>query len=246
MCMALTASGATARAQAAPPVVAQEAGQPVVLDHVIAIINGDVLLQSDVEEEQRFAVLEPFAVPAGSDTLKRAARRLVNRTLILQQMKEQQQLGIKISDEQVHQSLAELRSHLPKCGGFDCKTEEGWKAWLATNGLTESEVNEHWRQRLAVLAFIDVRFRSGIRITPEEVSAFYQKSVLPPFQKLNEKAPPMEIVAPRIQEVVLQQHVNGLLQDWLKSLRDEGSVRFLDASYGQSSTSQGDDDEDNH
>lgn len=216
---------------------AQQAAQPVVLDRVIAIINGDVLLQSDVQEEQRFAALEPFSVPPGTDTPQRAARRLANRTLILQQMKAQEQLGM-VTDEQVQQALTDLRNHLPKCRQYHCATPEGWKAFLAANDLTEEEVVAHWRQRLSILRFIDLRFRSGIRIPNEEIEAYYKKSILPVYERQKEKPPPLSEISSRIQEVLLQQQVNGLLQDWLKSLRDEGSVQILDPAYGQSSGDQ--------
>lgn len=227
----------SAAATAAPPAVQQ----PLVLDRVVGVINGDVILESDVKEEQRFAALEPFSVPPGSDTLKRAARRLANRTLILQQMKEQQ-LGINITDDQVREALTDLRNHLPKCRQYKCSTDEGWNAFLAANGLTEDEVFAHWKQRLAILKFIDLRFRSGIRIPNEEIETYYQKSVLPVYQRQNEKPPPLSEISDRIQEILLQQHVNELLQDWLKSLRDEGSVQILDPAYGQSSGTAGEDD----
>ena len=204
---------------------------------MVAIINGDVLLQSDVQEEQRFAALEPFAVAPGTDTLQRAARRLANRTLILQQMKAQQQLSGTVTDEQVQKALTDLRNHLPKCRQYHCATAEGWNAFLASNSLTEDEVVAHWRQRLAVLRFIDLRFRSGIRIPKEEIETYYQKSILPVYERQHEKPPALSEISERIQEVLLQQHVNGLLQDWLKSLRDEGSVQILDPAYGQSSGS---------
>jgi len=93
----------------------------------------------------------------------------------------------------------------------------------------------HWRQRLAILRFIDLRFRSGIRIPNEEIDAYYKKSILPVYERQNEKPPTLSEISERIREVLLQQHVNGLLQDWLKSLRDEGSVQILDPAYGQSS-----------
>ena len=209
--------------------------QPVVLDRVVAVINGDVLLQSDVNEELRFAALEPFSVSPGTDTLKRAARRLANRTLILQQMRQQQDLGIKVTDDQVQQALTDLRTHLPACRKYNCAAEEGWKAFLAANDLTEQEVITHWKQRLAILRFIDIRFRTGIRISNEEVETYYQKSIVPVFERQKEKPPPVSEVSSRIQEILLQQHVNGLLQDWLNSLREEGSVQILDPAYGQSS-----------
>lgn len=233
---------AVSRAQSTPAAPPQTASQPVVLDRVIAVINGDVILESDVTEEQRFAQLEPFSVRPGSDTLQRAARRLANRTLILQQMKEQQGAGVTVTDEEVHQALQDLRTHLPQCRSFHCTTADGWKAFLAAHDLTEQEVFDHWKQRLAILKFIDLRFRSGIRISNEEIQDYYRKSVLPVYQKQNEKPPQLDEISQRIQEILLQQHVNGLLQDWLTSLRGEGSVRILDPTYGQSSDNPEEDD----
>lgn len=208
---------------------AQDATAPVVLDRVIAVINHDVLLQSDVDEEMRFATLEPFQ-HNDSDTRQNAMRRLINRDLILQQMNEQQ-IKIDVSDTDLRKSMDEVRANLPQCAKYDCKTAAGWKAFLTANDLTETEVNEHWKQRLAILRFIDVRFRTGIRIPQASIADYYAKSVVPEFARQHQSPPPLKAISGRIQEVLLQQQVNGMMQDWLKSLRDEGSVRIVDPEY---------------
>lgn len=221
----------------APQAIAQTTVLPtnsekfVELDHVVAVINGDVLLESDVEEEMRFAALEPFQPNAGKDTRQEALHRLISRSLIMQQMRQQQQFKIDISDADVKKSLDDLRSHLPECAKYKCQTADGWKAFLAANDLNEQEVLDHWRQRLIILRFIDLRFRTGIRISHESVAEYYQKTVIPAFEKQHETAPPLKDVSSRIQEVLLEQQVNGLLQDWLKSLRTEGSVQIVDPAY---------------
>jgi hypothetical protein len=223
-------AGVSGYAQKATPSTAG-GGKYVKLDHVVAVIDGDVLLQSDVDEEMHFAALEAFRIHAGPDTPQNAMRRLVNRSLILQQMKEQLQAGADISDADVKKSLDNLRAHLPQCAKYDCKTDAGWKAFLKANGLTEAGVETHWKQRLEILRFIDVRFRTGIRIPQEDISKYYEKTVVPAFERQGEVAPALVDVSSRIEEVLLQQQVNGLLQDWLKSLRSEGSVRILDPAY---------------
>jgi hypothetical protein len=53
----------------------------------------------------------------------------------------------------------------------------------------------------------------------------------------------VETLTPRIQEVLLQQRVNGQLRDWLNTLRQEGSVQILDPAYGQSSGGSNDEDD---
>lgn len=210
----------------------------VALDRVVAVINGDVLLESDVDEEMHFAALEPFEANAGDDTRQSAMNRLINRDLIVQQMKEQQQPGAHISDTDVEKSLADSRAHLPSCAKYNCATASGWNEFLAANDLTNQEVVDHWRQRLAILRFIDRRFRAGIRISHASVEDYYAKSVVPAFEKQHEPAPALKDVSARIQEVLLQQQVNGLLQDWLKSLRAEGSVQILDPANQLPSESQ--------
>jgi len=228
MLMALLSGAVTFAQTSAPP---DTAGRFVELDHVVAVINGEVLLESDVEEEMRFAALEPFQPHAGRDTKQDALRRLTSRVLIVQQMRQQNQFNVKVSDADVEKSLKELRTHLPQCLKFKCETEAGWKAFLKADDLTNAEVVDHWKKRLTILDFIDVRFRTGIRISHQDIEDYYNKSVVPEFTRQHETAPPLKDVSSRIQEVLLQQQVNGLLREWLKSLREEGSVQIVDPSY---------------
>lgn len=216
-------------------------GVPVVLDRVIAIVNGDVLLDSDAREEMRLAALQPISVPPGQNTEVNAAQRLIRRALILQQMRAQHVIDYSISADEVKKSLAELRTQLPICRQIGCSTEEGWKAFLRDNGLTEQEVEDRWRQRLEILKFINVRFAAGIRIARQDIEKYYQAKLVPAFEKLNEKPPSLESVSPRIREILLQQQVNSMLRDWLQSLREQGTVQILDPRFGQSSNP---DDED--
>jgi peptidyl-prolyl cis-trans isomerase SurA len=201
------------------------------LDHVVAVINGEVLLESDVEEEMHFAALEPFQPHAGRDTRQDALRRLTSRVLIVQQMRQQNQFNVKVSGADVEKSLKELRTHLPQCLKYKCETDAGWKAFLKANDLTNAEVVDHWKKRLTILDFINVRFRAGIRTSHQDVEDYYNKSVVPEFTRQHQTAPPLKDVSSRIQEVLLQQQVNGLLRDWLQSLREEGNVQIVDLSY---------------
>lgn len=216
----------------------------VALDHVVAVIDGEVLLESDVQEEMRFAALEPFQPHAGRDTREDALRRLISRVLIVQQMRQQSQFNVKVSDSEVEKSLKDLRSHLPQCSKFKCDTEAGWKAFLATNELTNAEVVDHWKKRLTILDFINVRFRTGIRISHHDIEDYYNNSVVPAFTKQHESAPPLNDVSSRIQEVLLQQQVNGLLRDWLNSLREEGNVQIVDPEYATVESASKPDEED--
>src|SRR5271163_843180 len=56
----------------------------VVLDRLVAVVNDDVILESDVDEERRFEEIQPYR--AASDfTRAKILERLIDRALILQQ-----------------------------------------------------------------------------------------------------------------------------------------------------------------
>jgi peptidyl-prolyl cis-trans isomerase SurA len=200
------------------------AGAAVTLDRVVAIVNGDLILESDVDAERRFAAFQPFSEPkpVSDDDL---VNRLIDRTLILQQMVLQP--GPRITDSEVDAELAVLRKSIPKCAAEHCETDAGWQKFVADRGFTMDELRDRWRQRMEVLRFIEQRFRMGIRISQAEIDAYYKTTMLPVYAKENAQAPAEATIADRIQEILLQQRVDKLLDDWLTSLRAEGGVRIL-------------------
>ncbi len=149
----------------------------VVLDHVVAVINGSVILQSDVTEEMGYAFLQPFSL-GGRNTPQRALQRLIDRDLILQQM-ETAQTVTPPTPEEVQQRIAQLRGVIPECLPDHCQTDAGWQAFLRTKGLTEKEVDAHWAQRMLILSFIQSRFGAGVRITSAEIADYYNKTLVP-------------------------------------------------------------------
>jgi hypothetical protein len=198
------------------------------LDRVIAVVNTQVILASDLELEMRLSRVVPGgerreATPAA------ALDRLTTRALIEQQILLEDPNGMKISPAELEASLNELRQNLPACKMHECATQAGWGEYLATLGLDAEQVEQYWTNRMAVLRFIEQRFRAGIRISPEEIRKYYEETLLPQYQRKGD-APPLERISPRIQEVLLQQQVNALLNDWLKSLQDQGQVEVLDPS----------------
>jgi peptidyl-prolyl cis-trans isomerase SurA len=206
--------------------------KPMLLDRAVAVINGEVILASDVQEQQRFAVFEPLStpVPGGEFTPMQAMQQIVNRTLLLDQMQEQQ-LVPPPTDSEVDEQIADLRKHIPACIGQSCETEAGWQRFLAARGFTESYLHARWKERMQILDFVGVRFRTGIRITKPEIETYYKEKLVPAFQARKLAPPPLAQVSGRIDDVLLQQHVNVLLNDYLRSLKDAGSVQILDPQY---------------
>ncbi len=210
--------------QTAKPGTSDKTGAEVTLDRVVAIVNGELVLQSDEQAEQRFAAFQPFTM-AKAMTEDQLINRLINRTLIRQQMALQPQQPV--TDAEVDEELVSLRKSIPKCASYHCDTEAGWQKFVADQGFTMQELHDRWKLRMEVLRFIEERFRMGIRISQTEIDDYYKTTLLPAYQKENATAPPETTVASRIQEILLQQQVDKLLDDWLATLRAQGSVTIL-------------------
>jgi peptidyl-prolyl cis-trans isomerase SurA len=208
-----------------PPLPSMPAAVGDEVDRVVAIVNGELILDSDVDRERRFAALLPYGEATGLYNRDAAIERLINRDLILQQLELQP--GDVITQQAAAKDLDALRKSIPACGQYHCETQEGWDKFLATEGFTDESLTSLWRQRMEVLAFIELRFRMGIKITPEEIEEYYEKTMLPQYAAQHAKAPPVGMLSGRIQEVLLQQRVSKLLDDWLNSLRAQGNVVVL-------------------
>jgi len=202
---------------------------PVVLDRVIAVVNNHAILASDLDEEMRLAVLDPGRAGLGVLTPQLALQQLISRALIQQQIRQEDAQAAESPQTEIDARLTEIRKELPACVHRNCVSDEGWKAFLTAHGLTPELVQSYLRRRIQILRFIELRFRQGIRISPEEIESYYRKTLLPQYAA-GEAIPTLDKVSPRIEEILLQQQVNALFDDWLRSLRKQGDVEVLDPS----------------
>lgn len=208
---------------------------PIVLDRVVAVVNKHAILASDIDEEMRLSVLDPDLIGEGELTRQRALEQLISRSLIEQQIRHEDIQAIEPSQDIVNARLNQIRNQLPACVRQNCATDAGWKAFLAAHGLTPERVESYLRYRLEILNFIEQRFRQGIQISPQQIDVYYHDILLPQYSA-GETVPPLDQVAPRIQEILLEQQVNVLFDAWLTNLRAQGDVEVLDPSLESAAT----------
>lgn len=197
----------------------------ILVDQVIGVVNGDLILESDVQEERRFGVFQPFTSPTGAFSRDRAIERLIDRDLILQQARLQPEDKVSAADAQAELNV--LRKQIPACRQFQCETDAGWERFVRAQGFTVPELTRLWQQRIQTLKFVEQRFRAGIRVEPAEIKDYYDETLMPEYIRQKVKPPPLESVTDRIGEVLLQQRVSALLADWLQQLKAQGSVRMM-------------------
>ena len=196
----------------------------VVVDRIVAVVNKRVIMESKLDEEVRLGRLLQGKPPAGAK-LDPAEASFTLEQLIDRALLEQQILHGDMetpSPEEVARRVNEIRSRTP-----GLETEEGWRARLAADDLTQQDVERRIVSEYSVLHYIDVRFRNLVRVDKAAIAAFYQDKFLPELRHRGVPEPPLAEVSDKIEKVLVEQRVDEMLNDWLKTLRAQAQIENL-------------------
>jgi len=196
------------------------AGQ--VIDRIVAIVNGHVILESQLEDDLCFeALLAGHALHPPTDE---------DRRLALSRLVDQELLGEQTPDtdlpqpapDQVQKRIQEIRAAHP-----DTTSDSAWRATLAQYGLDERQLESRVARQLALLREVDIRLRPSVQIDNDRIEAYYRNVFLPELHKAGAPDVPLPEVSTRIREILTQQKIDELFTSWLESLRKDSKIRTL-------------------
>ena len=190
-----------------------------VIDRIVAIVNGQIILQSDWNEALRYeALLSARTVSDFSDEERRGVLdRLIDQELLGEQMKSA--LFKHATEEEATAQVTQTRQLYPQAA-----TEEGWKRVLASFGLNEKAVIEHVRQQLDLMRLVDAHLRPSVQIDSKSVEAYYRDKFVPQLKQTGGGEVPLSEVSAKIRELLTEEKVSELMVSWLHSLRSESKV----------------------
>jgi peptidyl-prolyl cis-trans isomerase SurA len=193
-----------------------------VIDGVIATVNRKPVLQSEWDDAVRFEAFmqqKPLSSVTEADRAS-ALQRLIDRRVLEIQMTDPNYLAP--SREEVRADIAKLRAQIPAAAD-----EQGWQRLIATYGFSQREVEANVRREMQMMNFIEVRLRPNVHVQLEEVEAYYRTQVLPDMEKAGVKVVTLQEVGPKIRELLVQQHMDELLDAWLHNLRQQTQIENL-------------------
>ncbi|HZF09700.1 MAG TPA: hypothetical protein VFE33_12995 [Thermoanaerobaculia bacterium] len=199
---------------AAPPPSAPSAGQATLKDRVVAIVDEDPILSSDVD---RIIGLGLVAVnPGESDTSfrRRVLGRLIDERL---RFHEIDRFGLEqVPVARVDKNTQEIRSRF--------KTDAEFNQRLKQVGLTLAGLRQLVTRQLMVLTYVDERLGPKVFISTEDITAYYQDVLTPELRKQNQPMPPVEQVREQIQAVLKEQRLNHEIDSWTDELRRKADI----------------------
>jgi len=207
-------------------VVVWSAGE--VLDRVVAKVNDQVLLQSDLEDEVRYEcfIAHRSLQEVTPGDRKAALDRLIDQELLRQQMRVGE---IKSAGpEEVEKQLAEMRTYEAQN-----HTQESWSAALSRYHISEDSVRAHIRMQLDQLRLVDARLRPSIQIDATDVENYYKQQLLPELVRSGAQQVTLSEATGKIRELLTQQKMNQSLSSWLEALHSQAQIRVIAPNASQ-------------
>ena len=191
-----------------------------VIDRIVATVNHRAILESEWEEAVRMECLlnSRQLQDMSPDDRTQTLQRLIDQELIAGQMRASSLSPA--TPEEIARRVRELRQTVPAW-----KSDDGWHAALAACGLTEEDVEERMAVQVNLLRYLDLRFRPAIHIDARAIQSYYREQLLPQMRRAGTREPPLEQVSPMIEQLLVEQRLNELQEQWVRSLRSQADIQ---------------------
>ncbi|MFZ0818573.1 MAG: hypothetical protein WAM91_00770 [Candidatus Acidiferrales bacterium] len=206
----LAISGAilTAVAGLAPEVRTQQ-----VVDRIVARVEGDILLQSDLRELGAYQRLLGGPVDPESKRLD----ELIDQWIIEHEAESAQ--FTRPSPEDVSSAVQQTQKSL---GG-----EQEFQAKLKTQGLSVATVRRILGREIFFSRYLDYKFRHAAQIDSEAEEKYYKDEFTPEMAARGQTAPPIDSVRVQIHELLVQREITARAEQWLTESRARLKIEVM-------------------
>jgi len=196
-----------------------------IVDRVVANVNGNVVLQSDWEQELAFeALLDARPLDSfTSEERKRALDRLIDRELLREQVRPTEAAPA----DQVAARIAEVRKLHP-----GATSDNDWRSLLQRHGLTQSALEKRLGEEIQLMKMVEARLRPSIQIDQHAVETYYRDELLPQLKRKGEPEVALPEVFGRIKDLLAEQRLTQLLSGWIATLRSASHIQTPPATAG--------------
>ena len=183
-----------------------------VVDRIVARIEGDIILLSQVRELSAFQRL----VEGRAESDDRLLAELIQQWMVQTEATESH--FPQPAQSEVDRELARLAAQIG--------SPEAYAGKLRELGLSAAQVRQMLVRQIYVERYIDYKFRPTVQIKSEDIQDYYQKELLPELAKRNQPnpggvqtelapAPRVADVEGEIRELLTQRAITDLAAKWL-------------------------------
>jgi len=186
-------------------VMCGQGGAQEVVDRIVARVENDVILFSDIRALSRYQQFLDGKSESDAQILDRLIDQWIVRT------EADVSRSPQPSEADIDRSLDRVRSSFA--------SEQEYEAQRKQAGLTEQDVRAMVSSQLYLSNYLDSRFRPAVHVDPKEVEDFYQNAIVPRAKARGQEPPSLDVARDSIQEALVQNGINQQAEQWLKESR---------------------------
>jgi hypothetical protein len=200
--------------------LAAVAGRPIhaqiVVDRIVARIEGDVLLLSDLRELGQFQQL------LGSQPEPESKRldELIDQWII--EHEAEAALFAQPSDADVSAEVQKLQKDL---GGA-----QAYQARLAELELSPSAARRQVKHELFYARYLEYKFRPAAQVDAAAEQKYYDTEFAPQMAARGQKVPSLDSVRAQIHELLVQKDISARADEWLTESRKRLKIEVAPAA----------------
>lgn len=203
--LALLRAGSPAEAQT-PKLVQQ--------DRVLAVVDEDPILASDVERAIRLGLQQANPGETGEAFRRRVLNALIEERL---RFHEIDRFGLEqVPVDEIERNVAKIRARFPD--------EAGFQKALKEVGLDPKKLRQLVARQLLVLTYVDERLGPRVFVSLDDINRYYRDVLTPEMRRRGQPVPPVEDVRDEIREVLKQQRLTEEIVKWTQELRARADV----------------------
>ena len=186
------------------------AGRAEIIDRIAVSVGNQVITTDQVHDEIGVTAFLNHTQPDfNAAEKKKAAERLIEQALIKREM------------EVSHYPL-------PPLADADAMLQrtKAEHADLARSGISEDNLRQHLWWQLALLKFIDERFRPSVHVTNAEVRQHYREQVAKWQEQGLKPIPSFEESRDVMEKALIEERVTHAMDRWIGDARTQVDIRF--------------------
>jgi hypothetical protein len=196
-----------------PPPAAQR-GKPVLEDKILAVVDEDPILASDVTRAVKLGLAQPSSGEAPAAFQKRLLSQLIDERVRFHEVDRFGFTEVPVDD--IEAQVKKIHAGFPD--------ERAFQKALAEVGLNLQGLRQLVTRQLLVVTYVEERLGPRVFISSDDINKYYRTVLTPEMQKRGQPLPPPDDVRDSIRDLLHQQKLNEEMAKWTDELRTKANV----------------------
>jgi parvulin-like peptidyl-prolyl isomerase len=183
----------------------QVASAQTTIDRIVARVDVDIILLSDVRALERYQQL----VDGKSETDAQVLDRLIDQWIVRNEADTAQ--FPHPSPDAIDKGVERVQKSFTSAEEYESKRKQF--------ALTDADVRNMVASQLYLSNYLDSRFRPSVHVEAKDIQEFYEKAVIPRAQARGQEAPSLDAAREVIRDALVQRGIDEQSERWLAESR---------------------------